>query len=151
MHGDHWCAITHLHLRGTYNPRSSPPLLLLQAHEAPSRHRLRGRRRREEVVPELDVAPLDALPAGVRVDVGLLAEQREARLLDPVEKGGGLEADLDGDPVRLDQQLPDVQVVADPVLQKPIPKGENAERLARSTKRQRFRKSEAYLERGPLA
>jgi hypothetical protein len=135
--------------------RTIPAFIHVYSRRVCSRHRLRGRRRRrrrrEEVIPELDVAPLDALPAGVRVDVGLLAEQREACLLDPVEKGGGLEADLDGDPVRLDQQLPDVQVVADPVLQKPIPKGENAERLARSTKRQRFRKSEAYLERCPLA
>lgn len=94
-----------------------PFLFQLHCRHAGSRHYRRRRWRREEVVPKLEVAPLDALAAGVRVDVGLLAEQRKARLLDPVEECGGLEADLDGDPVRLDQELPDVQVGADPVLQ----------------------------------
>jgi hypothetical protein len=72
----------------------------------------------EELLSQLDVAPLHALAANVGVDVGLLAEQGKARLLDVVEKVGRLHPEIDGEVVRFDQQLPNVDRVADPVLVK---------------------------------
>jgi hypothetical protein len=74
--------------------------------------------RPEELLSQLDVAPLHALAANVGVDVGLLAEQGKARLFNVLEKVGRLHPEIGGEVVRLDQQLPNVDGVAGPVLVK---------------------------------
>jgi hypothetical protein len=73
----------------------------------------------EEFLLQLDVAPLHASASNDRVDVGLLAEHGEACLLDVVKKVGRLHPEVGcWEAVRLDQELSNVDRVADPVLVK---------------------------------
>ena len=70
----------------------------------------------EEFLAKFDVAPLHAFASNDGVDVGLLAEHGEARLLNVVKEVGRIHPEIGWDAVRLDQELSDVDRVADPVL-----------------------------------
>jgi hypothetical protein len=71
----------------------------------------------EEFLSQLDVAPLHASASNDGVDVGLLAEHGEACLFDVLKEDGRIHPELFcWEAVRLDQELSDVDRVADPVL-----------------------------------
>jgi hypothetical protein len=73
----------------------------------------------KEFLTQLDEAPLHAPASHDGVYVGLLAKHGEACLLDVVKEIGRMHPELFGwEAVRLDQELSNVDRVADPVLVK---------------------------------